>query len=333
VVIAVALLPAAAQAQKVDVVYLRNGDQLTCEIKKLDQARLTINTDPIDKVVVYWQDVAGVESPREFEVTLASGDKYYGTLGISPTGALQIGGVLAAPQIARLDDVTGIVPIGSSIWNRMDGNIDLGLSVAQANKETHYTLNSGATYRSRRYRFTGSLASQLTTREDANRILRNTLTFNGSRLFDGNQWFLTALGQVQQNEELDLELRTVGGGGLGNAFSQTNHRIIAGYAGIVYTREHFSNEPVENSAEVALGGQIDFFTAAKHESALTNSIVTYYAVTGRARARLELQSALRHEFMNDFYFSINGVESFDSSPPDTGKKNDFSIALSIGWSF
>jgi hypothetical protein len=327
------LIPAAAHAQKVDVVYLSNGDQLTCEIKKLDQARLTINTDPIDKVVVYWQDVVGVQSPREFEVTLASGEKYYGTLAVGPTGVLVIGGLLAAPQMARLDDVTGIIPIGSSIWNRMDGNVDFGLSLTQANKETHYTLNSSATYRSRRYRLAGSLASQLTTREDANRTLRNTLTFNGSRLFDGNQWFLTVLGQVQQNEELDLDLRTVGGGGLGNAFSQTNHRIVAGYAGIVYTREQFSNEPLENSAEVALGGQIDFFTAAKHESSLTNNIVTYYALTGRARARLELQSAFRHEFVNDFYFSVNGVESFDSSPPDTGKKNDFSIALSIGWSF
>src|SRR5215831_20771389 len=105
--LAVALWPAAAEAQKVDIVRLKNGDHLTCEIKKLDQARLTINSDAIDTVVVYWQDVAGVESPREFEVTLASGEKYYGTLAMSPTGALVIAGLLAPPLTASLEDVTG----------------------------------------------------------------------------------------------------------------------------------------------------------------------------------------------------------------------------------
>jgi hypothetical protein len=322
---------APALAQKVDVVTLRNGDHLTCEVKKLDKGRLTINTDALDKVTVFWQDVAAVTSPREFEVTVASGDKFYGTLGASPSGDLAITDVLG-PQIARLDDVTLIVPLGTSIWSRMDGSMDAGLSLAQANRETHYTLNASGLYRSRRYRISGTLASQLTTREDADRTFRNTLTLNGSRLFQDNRWFLTMLGQIQQNEELDLELRTVGGGGVGNAFSQTNHRMVAGYTGLVYTREHFSNEPADNLAEVAVGAQIDFFTAAKHESSLTNSINSYYAL-GRARARLELQSAWRHEFMNDFYFSVNGIESFDSNPPEGQKKNDYTVSLTIGWSF
>lgn len=328
------LTPAAAlAADKVDVVQLKNGDHLTCEIKKLQQGRLTINTDSLDKVVVFWQDVAWVTSPREFEITLDSGAKYYGTLGSSGTaGEMVIGTPPLPSETKALLDVTMMIPIGASTWARMDGNVDLGLNIAQANKETHWTLNAGATYRSRKYRIDSSIASQLTAREDTERQLRNTLTMNVNRLFD-SQWFATALGQIQQNDELQLNLRTVGGGGLGNAFSQTNHRLIAGYAGLVYTREEFVDQPVNNSAEIALGGEIDFFTAAKQEFRLTNSIVTYYDVTGRSRARLELQSAWRHEFLSDFYWSLNGVESFDSDPPADKKKNDFSLSLSIGWSF
>lgn len=328
------LLPAAAQAApKVDVVQLKNGDHLTCEIKKLQQGRLTISTDALEKVVVFWQDIAWVTSPREFEITLDSGAKYYGTLGTSGTaGELVIATHPLPPETKALDDVTMMIPIGASTWSRMDGNVDLGLSVAQANKETHWTLNAGADYRSRKYRIGTSLASQLTAREDTERQLRNTLTLNVNRLFD-SQWFATALGQIQQNDELQLNLRTVGGGGLGNSFSQTNHRLIAGYGGLVYTREQFVDQPVANSAEIAIGGEIDFFTAAKQESTLTNSIVTYYSVTGHRRARLELQSAWRHEFLNDFYWSLNGVESFDSDPPEGKKKNDFSVSLAIGWSF
>jgi Protein of unknown function, DUF481 len=332
--VCVVWLPAAALAgPKLDAVQLTNGDHLTCEIKKLQQGRLTISTDALETVVVFWQDVAWVTSTREFEVTLDSGDKQFGTLGSTGApGSLVITPYGLPPATQALADVTGIVPIGASLWSRMDGNVDLGLSVAQANNETHWTLNAGAEYRSRRYRVDSSITSQMTSREDTPRQLRNTLTLQLSRLYT-NQWFATALGQIQQNDELQLQLRTVGGGGIGNAFSQTNHRFLAGFAGLVYTHEQFVDQPLDNSAEIAVGGQIDFFTAAKQEHTLTNSIVTYYRVTGDSRARIELQSAWRHEFLSDFYWSLNGVESFDSHPPPEKKKNDFSLSLAIGWSF
>src|SRR3954471_8870451 len=325
--------PAAAAGPKADTIQLKNGDPLTCEIKKLQQGRLTISTDSLNTVVVFWQDVAVMTSPREFEVTLDSGVKYYGAFApAAAAGTLLITARGVPPESPALADVTAIVPIGASLWSRMDGSVDLGLSVAQANNETHWALNAGALYRSRKYRIDSSIASQLTAREDTERQLRNTLTLQLNRLYD-HQWFAIALGQVQQNDELQLELRTVGGGGLGNAFSQTNHRLIAGFAGVVYTREQFVDQPIGNSAEIALGGEVDFFTAAKQEHTITNRIVTYYRATGGTRARLELQSAWRHEFLGDFYWSLNGIESFDSDPPTDKKKNDFSFSLAIGWSF
>ena len=142
------LLPAvAAAAPKADTVQLKNGDRLTCEIKKLHQGRLTISTDSLDTVSVFWQDVAAVTSPREFEITLDSGDKYDGALGpAAASGTLLIAGRLLPPESKALADVAAIVPIGASIWSRMDGSVDFGLSVAQANNETHWALNAGAVY-------------------------------------------------------------------------------------------------------------------------------------------------------------------------------------------
>ena len=325
----------AAAAPKTDTVQLTNGDHLTCEIKKLEQARLTISTDPFGTATVHWGDVIGVSSLQVFEVSVSSGDRYYGTLvwsGVAGEVGLSIG--TAPVTTLALADITALVPIASRFWNRIDGNLDLGFSFAQANLEAHWTFNAGTTYRSSKYLLTSSLASQLTAREDADRTSRNTLSLNGSRLFD-RRWFTMALAQVQQNEELDLELRTVVGGGGGRVLSQTNHRMVSLYSGLVYTRERFTDAPLGNSAEVAVGGQIDFFTPRSDDFSLTNSVVSYYDVTGRARARVELQSAWRHEFLKDFYWSLNGVESFDSDPPDSEKtkKNDFSLSLAVGWKF
>jgi len=319
-----------AAAADTDTVRLRNGGQLACEIKKLQQGKLSISSDPLGKASVHWAEVAGMASPREFEITLASGDRYYGTFGAAPAAGEVIVTSLGSPPVTlHLLDVIAIVPIGSSVWSRMDGNVDVGFSFAQANLETHWTLNGGASYRSRRYRLLGSVASQLTARQDADTTSRNTLTLNGSRLFD-NQWFTTVLGQMQQNEELSLNLRTVGGGGVGKVLWQSNHHTIDLFGGLVYTREDFAGEPINNSAEVAVGGQFDFFTPGKDDFTLTNSVVSYYSA---GRTRVELQSAWSHEFLSDFYWSLNGVESFDSDPPQEQKKNDYSLSLSIGWKF
>jgi len=334
-VLALILAPRGAfAAPKLDVVQLRNGDRITCEIKQLQQASLTVSTDPLGTVSVHWAEVAQLTSPRFFEVTVESGAKYYGALA-APTvpGVLVVDDASGAPPVTLpLAEVIGVVPIGRSVWGRMDGNVDVGLTVAQANSETHYTVNASDTYRSPKFRIGGLLSSQLTARADTPRQLRTTLTLNGSRFYD-NQWFATALGQIQQNDELNLDLRTVGGGGLGKGLSQTNHHSIALYSGLVYTREAFVDQPVNNSAELAVGGELDFFTPTKEDFSLTNSVVSYFSLSDPGRVRLELQSAWRHEFLSDFYWAVNGVESFDSRPPDTDKKNDFSLSLSIGWKF
>jgi len=329
------LLPVRAVAgPKLDVVQLRNGDRITCEINELTRGLLSVSTDPLDKVSVHWGEVRGLTSPRDFEVTLESGDRLYGSLvAAAAPDTLAIASAGAAPQVVPLTTVVGLVPIGRSLWSRMDGNVDVGFSFAQANLETHWTFNGGASYRGRTWELSFTAASQLTAREDAAQTSRNTVSLFGNRLFE-DRWFASVLGQIQENEELDLDLRTVGGGGVGRFLRRSTHVTLATYGGLVYTRERFVGEPTDNSAEIAAGGQFDAFTTRSNDFTLTNTVVAYFAVTGRARTRVELQTAWRHEFLSDFYWSLNALESFDSSPPsETAKKNDFSVSLALGWKF
>jgi hypothetical protein len=70
-----AVAAGAEAAPKVDTVLLRHGDRLTCEIKKLEQVRLSVSTDPFGTVSAQWAEVVAVISPRYFEVTVESGDR------------------------------------------------------------------------------------------------------------------------------------------------------------------------------------------------------------------------------------------------------------------
>jgi len=325
-----AAVPAAAD--NVDIVHLKNGDRLTCEIKLLDRSLLTISTDPLGKANVHWGEIAAIASPRTFDIQVASGEHYAGALALATSGRLTVVVAGGPPVTLAMGDIIRMAPIGASIWSRMDGSVDAGFSFAQADLETHYTLNGASNYRSQRYQFGATLASQLTTREDSDRISRNSIGLNGNRSF-GNRWYTTAWAQLQQNEELSLDLRVVGGGGVGRDVSHTVSRLFQLFGGIAYTRERFSREPADQSAEAALGGQVDFFTPGKEDFKITNSVLSYFNVSGRARVRLELQSAWRHEFLKDFYWSMNGFESFDSDPPAEQKNNDAGFSFTLGWKF
>jgi hypothetical protein len=322
----------AAAADKVDVVHFRNGDRLTCEIKNLDRSILTISTDPLGSASVHWGEVADLLSPRQFDVQLASGEHFLGSLAASAPGQMVLQFVGGGTGTVPLADVIRLAPIGSSVWNRINGSIDAGFSFAQADLETHWTVNGAATYRSPRFEFDTNIASQVTTREDDSSISRNSIGFNGNRSF-GNRWYAIGWGQFQQNQELALDLRVVLGGGAGRDLVHTTRRLWSAYAGVAYTNEQFSGEPVAQSAEAAVGGQLDFFTPGTSDYKITNSVVAYFNMTGRGRVRLEQQSAWRHEFLKDFYWSLNAFDSFDGDPPDEQKKNDFGVSITLGWKF
>jgi len=245
---------------------------------------------------------------------------------------------LVADRNITLISGNGITNAGSGAVNLQAVNtltVNANLSSAGGVniKAANATFNGGASYRGRTWELSFTAASQLTAREDAAQTSRNTVSLFGNRLFE-DRWFASVLGQIQENEELDLDLRTVGGGGVGRFLRRSTHVTLATYGGLVYTRERFVGEPTDNSAEIAAGGQFDAFTTRSNDFTLTNTVVAYFAVTGRARTRVELQTAWRHEFLSDFYWSLNALESFDSSPPsETAKKNDFSVSLALGWKF
>jgi hypothetical protein len=318
-------------ADKVDVVNLRNGDRITCEIKALSRSLLSISTDPLGKASVHWGEVAGLTSPRRFDVLVTSGQHFYGTLLPSAPGQMLVGLDGGGTATLALTDLIDLSPLGANWWSRVDGALDAGFSFTQASHETHLTLNGSSTYTGPRYQVNATIASQVTTGEDTTQVSRNSIGLGWRRSLS-NHWYTIGWGSLQQNEELSLDLRAVGGGGLGKELVHTGSRLWSTYAGLVYTVERFSGEPQDESVEAAAGAQFDFFTPSKEDFQFTNSLVSYFNVQ-RPRVRLEAQNAWRHEFLSDFYWSVNAFDSFDSEPPAGRKTNDFGVSFTLGWKF
>lgn len=320
----------AAAADKVDVITFKNGDRITCEIKKLDRGALEISTDPLGTVSVHWGEVTEVASPRGFDVQVSAGYQYYGALRATAAGQVVVtdGG---SEVLLELADIIRLTPIGSTFWNRLDGAVDAGFSFAQANIETHLTTNASASYRNRRYTGTATYGSNITTREDADRTFRSSFNLTGARVLK-DRWYALAWGGLDQNDELSLDARWLFAGGLGRDVVHTNHRLWSVFSGVTYTLEQFAGEPSDPSAEAALGTQLDFFTPNNDDFDITNRLVSYFRL-GDARVRLDFQSSYRHELFSDFYWSLNGFDTFDGDPPEGQKRNDFGVSVTLGYKF
>ena len=111
VVLLVAAVPALASHDKTDVVTTDDGNTFIGEIKSVQYATLTLNTDAAGLLSIEWRRVTGLTSKFEYRVELSGGIRHFGALGpakqngrlsiVSPSGTIEV----------YLADVIAIAPI------------------------------------------------------------------------------------------------------------------------------------------------------------------------------------------------------------------------------
>src|SRR5690349_14413966 len=133
---------AGAEAQKTDSVWIRNGDRITGEVKSLSRALLKYSTDDLGTIYIEWDKVDRVSTTTILEVQLNSGQKFYGTLGLAPSGRVVLGG-----DTLLLATIVALVPIEQKFFARLNGYLDLGLSYQKAHETLQLSTGAKVAYR------------------------------------------------------------------------------------------------------------------------------------------------------------------------------------------
>jgi len=316
---------------KIDTVVLENGDRVTCEILEMKYGRLTCKTDPMGTLTIEWVRIRRVVSSVRYEIETVTGQRMLGSLESTADGQLTIrtaGGDVSVD----LKSVAQLQPMDSGFWRRLDGSIDLGFSFSEANQLIEWSLDAAASRRTPKTLTQASLDSMLSLGESTDRQTRNTVTLVAQRFVSAN-WFVGALAQFSQNEELGLDFRSVAGGGVGRYLWRSSRTELSGMAGGGYTREQFVDQPGDNRAEAFQAVRWDWFSFGHHDVVFTNSLLTFEGAEDGVRLRLELNSQAQFKIVKDLHYTLSLVESFDSSPPDEQKENDLAVTASLGWSF
>jgi len=337
-------------AARTDVVAVENGDRITCEIKELDRGLLRLKTDYMDTVYVEWIHVKSVQSKTTFEVELTDGTKVYGSLHpVEAEDNDQLEIILDIPlsresRTVAYASIVRLSPIKKTVLDRFSGSIDMGLSYATTNAAKSLTLDVVAAYRTRKHKFSGSLATSFSERGDTEltpRTLRNTLDIQVQRKLRP-KWFSYITTRFEQDEEFELDLRTSIGAGGGRFFVQTNRTLFSVSGGLTGTRESYVGVEDSENLEAVVSSQYQYFTFGEHRSDFNVNLWVRPSLTDWGRYRVEVDANARYELFKDFFFGAHVTQRYDSSPPgDSGEPSDvmdrakdvFEFRTTIGFTF
>ncbi len=334
------LCPAPAGAstrKKVDVIHMKNGDRITCEIKKLEYGQLTVKAPyASDTFTLNWAEVEKVDSPQSFVVETQSGVYYTGTIraDVKQSDNLEVR-TAAQPVSLTQKEIVNVGQYGRGLLDRIKFAIDYGFGYTRSNNQTQSTLHSDFSYRSAKIYTGATIDSLFSSQTDAPQTNRHQGSAWYYKRIQGSRWYGGGFGSMLTNNSQDLALRSnVGAGVLRNVLT-TNKNTLLATVGMAYTNEKFTTPEPEGSrfksAEAAVGFRYSTFRFDKLE--FTVNYLVNPSLTKQGRVRTAADVNLYLKVIKDLYTRIGFYSNFDSHPPTNTAKNDYGFSTSVGWSF
>ncbi len=321
-----------AQAAKTDIVVLENGDRITGEIKALERGRLRYSTDAMGTIYIEWDDIQTVSSTHFFRVLSAKGRRFYGSLSdAGGAGTLGVSGERGTGSLPLLDFVR-ITPVKDEWKSRTDLEVGAGYSYAKASDITKANVFADTEYIGERRILGLSLRADYTDDGD-DTSSASRLTGQYKRLRK-NRHYNFLLGQAEQNDELDVDLRLLLGGGVGRYFVESNRRRWLGAIGLGVTQEESSDGESNTELDGILQFQYDSFLYDTPKLDLTLNLLLFPGITEAGRVRSNYDLTLSKELVEDFFLNLSVGGTYDTDPTSAdAAKSDYSITTGISYEF
>lgn len=327
--------------QRTDVVVMKNGDRLTCEITGLKYGTLFVKLDYVDGTVeINWAKVAKVESNRLFIVKTEDGKVREGQISTAETDvskAVRIDVKVDADTTVELE-TTDVVKIDTSsdrFWKRFNGSVNLGLNYSKGNNATQYNLNSSVEYPRERWGIEANLDSTLSSNDGSETSTRNELRTKVYRLLRKNNLYATGGFGILQSTEQGISRQVAVTGGLGYFLTNSNRSRIAVIGGIAvqrttYDRPGIQAEP-ENEFAGMVGTEIRYFKFKKTGLNLAATLMPSFSEPGRVFFKVNQDYYVK--IFSNLTWNISFYGGWDNRPPFGLSGSDYGMNTGLGWTF
>ena len=338
VLILLAFLCAPAFAKRHDIVVMKNGDQLSGEVSKLENGLLFFDVDYVSgSIQLDWLQVEKVQSTGIFQIVFKNGEHLSGTIGKVPAGEApgKDFEVRAGNEITRVagPDVVNIESQKPNFWRQVTGAIDFGYNFTSGNSQTSLSSDANASYTATTWAAGASFTSSFSGQSGGSTTNLAEVEAFGQRYLNRNS-FLMALGDFLHSSQQGLELRSTLGGGYGRYWIRTNQNQFLWVAGAVYTHESFvptSGQPNDQNIEGLVGLQYQLLRFDRYN--LQSQLFVFPGLSDAGRVRTTTKTTFTVKLSNNFHTNFSFWDNFDSRPPVNAKGNELGISSGLGWSF
>ncbi len=327
--------------EKNDVLVMRNGDRLTCEIKRLDSDVLYVRLDYVlGTISVNWSKVDHVESKQLFLVKTQDGSVYTGALSTasSPNARLVKIEVLE-PSSTKVEleqsQITQMEQTAENFFERFNGQIGAGSTYNRGNQTAQYNLNANVTYPRERWSAAAAYTSNLASSNGAPTSTRNDLQLSALRLLRWNNWYYSGLTDFLQSTQQGITLQSTFGGGIGRYVKNTDRASISVMGGFAWQQINYQHNLFPTSTQHVTSGlvstQVNLFYFDRTNLSINAMVLPALSEPGRVHFNLNTSYYVRLWRKLEWNFTFYG--NWDNHPPPGFSSSDYGTSSGVTWRF
>jgi hypothetical protein len=328
-------------ADNTDVIVMKNGDRMTCEIKGLSAGVLSVKLKYVQGTIgVQWLEVARLESNQLFVVQTEGGTVYTGKLSAGGTPGERAVKVevasapekeveISQPQVVRLAQTA------ESFRRRFDGTITTGILYSKGNQSTQYNVASQVEYRRERWSSQASFNSSFASSSGDSVSTRNQADLSSMRLLRWNNWFYSGTGTFLQSSVQGIDLQTTLGGGIGRYLRNSNQASFYVLGGFAWQNARYTSYTVrqsaQNTATALVETELKVFRFKKTD--LDISAVVFPEISEPGRIRVNTNASYYIKLFSDLSWNFSFYGNWDNQPPPTLSGSDYGTSSGLSWTF
>ena len=327
--------------EKTDVLVMRNGDRLTCEIKSLDSNVLYIKLDyALGTISLDWSKVDHIESKQLFLVKTQEGSVYSGTLSTTVSfSARPVTIEVLEPSAKKVEldksQITQVNETAENLLQRFNGEIGLGSTYNRGNQSAQYNLNADVNYPRERWSASAAYSSILSSSNGSSVSTRNDFEFSALRLLRWNNWYYTGVTEFLQSSQQGITLQSTFGGGIGRYLKNTSRASISLTGGFAWQRINYQQGVVTAPTEKVTSGLIATQLNLYHfdRTNLNITAILLPALSDPGRVHFNLNTSYYVKIWRGLNWNITVYGNWDNRPPPGFSGVDYGSTAGLSWKF
>jgi putative salt-induced outer membrane protein YdiY len=327
--------------EKSDVIVMKNGDKITCEVKSLSSNTLYISVDYIlNTLSVDWTKVDHIDSKQLFLVKTQAGLVYRGSLATPETLAqrpLEIEVIEAPSSKITLErkQVTTLNETSANFWQRWNGQVGSGYTYTKGNQSSQYNLSSSLGYVEERWSAGADYNANLTSNTGASTSTRNQLTLSAQKLLRWNKWYYTGIASFLQSSVQGIQLQDTFGGGIGRNLINRGSAFFTVYGGFAWQQINYKESifPAQTQRVTTglVGTQFKLFRF--NRTTLTVNANALPALTDPGRLQFTLNTSYYVKLWGQLNWNFTFYGNWDNRPPPGFATSDYGASSGLSISF